>query len=329
VRKGILEKRPYHEIDYVLALDDCTRIGALRFRKAPQEPFLAHGSGKLPPVIDLPLLLRASEAVHAESETAKDLRYLLAQGSPLGGARPKSAVLLQDGSLGIAKFPKPDDVRDIAAGEVLALSLARRAGIRTADHRLVRVKKQSVAVVQRFDREHGHRIPFISAASLLGLSSGEDGSYTMMADAIRQFGDDVPADLAELWRRMVFSMLASNFDDHLRNHGFLMHQPGRWSLSPAYDLNPVPEMERAGVNKTSLAEDGGSPSIEMAIEIAPRFGIRRDDATRSLKAVLSEVARWKTLGEEMHLTRSQMAPYESAFENPFVNEAKQLLRKMI
>ena len=92
-----------------------------------------------------------------------------------------------------------------------------------AEHQRVAVGKQSVAVVTRFDRtgKHRVRVPFISAASLLGLPQGEPGAYTMLADGIRRFGDDVPGDLRELWRRLVFSLLASNYDDHLRNHGLL------------------------------------------------------------------------------------------------------------
>jgi len=88
---------------------------------------------------------------HNETETAKDLQFLLSEGSPLGGARPKSAVLLANGRPGIAKFPKPDDFRDMAAGEILALELAQAAGVTTAGHSLVTVGTRSVAVITRFD----------------------------------------------------------------------------------------------------------------------------------------------------------------------------------
>jgi serine/threonine-protein kinase HipA len=168
-------------------------------------------------------------------------------GSPLGGGRPKSGVSLGDDRLAIAKFPKPDDTRDIGAGETLALTLAGQAGIQVAEHRLAPVGTQSVAAINRFDRAGKDRIPFSSAAALLGLPQGDSGAYTLLADGVRQFGNDVPGDLRELWRRLVFSLLASNYDDHLRNHGFLMHEPGRWSLSPAYDLNPLPEIDRAHI----------------------------------------------------------------------------------
>jgi serine/threonine protein kinase HipA of HipAB toxin-antitoxin module len=117
---------------------------------------------------------------------------------------------------------KPDDTRDIAAREILALTLAAEAGIRVAQHRLLALGKQSVAVITRFDRDGTQRIAFLSAASLLGLPPDHPGAYTLVAAAIRQFGRDVPGDLRELWRRLIFSLLASNYDDHLRNHGFLM-----------------------------------------------------------------------------------------------------------
>ncbi len=230
VRKHVLDRKPYQDLDYVLALDDASRIGALRFRADGGGPFLASGGGKIPPVVQLGALLNAANAVHGETETVYDLRFLLGQGSPLGGARPKSAVVLSGGQLGIAKFPKPDDVRDIGAGEILALTLAKNAGINVPEHQLVNVKGKGVAVISRFDRDGAVRIPFLSAQSMLGLAPGEPGSYTMLADGIRQFGYDIGGDLRELWRRLVFGLLASNYDDHLRNHGFLMRAPGRVGL---------------------------------------------------------------------------------------------------
>jgi len=158
----------------------------------------------------LDALLRATDAIHSETETGQDLRFLLGAGSPLGGARPKAAVSLADERLALAKFPKPDDTRDIAAGEILALTLTAQAGIQVAEHRLVPVDGHSVAVITRFDRTGRTRVPFISAVTLLGLPQGEAGAYTLLADGIRQFGDDVPGYLRELWRRLVFSLLAGN-----------------------------------------------------------------------------------------------------------------------
>jgi serine/threonine-protein kinase HipA len=325
VRKRILSQKPYRDIDYVLALDDGSRLGALRFRHDAKSPFLAATSGKLPPLVQLGALLHAADAIHDKTETAADLRFLLGAGSPLGGARPKSAVGLANDRLAIAKFPKPDDTRDIAAGEILALTLAAQAGIQVAEHRLVSVAGRNVAVITRFDRAGKKRIPFISAHSLVGLAQGDPGAYTLVADGIRQFGNAVPCDLRELWRRLVFSLLASNWDDHLRNYGFLMHEPGRWSLAPAYDLNPVPEMERTG--KTPTAENQEEPTIAGALAITPRFGLKAVEAKMILDEVFTVVSNWRKTGRQLHLKASVLDAYASAFVHPLMEEARRVLGK--
>ena len=324
VRQQVLDRKAYREIDYVLALDDTARIGALRFRSEPNGPFLAASAGKLPPIVSLAALLQATGAIHGETETAADLRFLLGAGSPLGGARPKSAVTLDDGRLAIAKFPKPDDVRDIAAGEVLALHLAKQAGINVAESQLVSVGGRSVSVITRFDRHQDRRLPFLSAHSLLGLPPGEAGAYTLLADGIRQFGDDVAGDLRELWRRLVFSLLASNCDDHLRNHGFLMRTPGKWSLSPAYDLNPVPEIERAETPKTSISEDNADSSIEAALDAAPRFGLKPAAAKAIVREVHAVVVDWRKTAKKLRIPARTLGAYASAFEHPLMDEAAKL-----
>ncbi len=325
VRKKVLAQKPYRDIDYVLALDDAPRVGALRFRFDANSPFLAPASGKLPPLVRLNALLLATDAIHSETETAQDLRFLLSAGSPLGGARPKAAVSLADERLAIAKFPKPDDTRDIAAGEVLALTLAGQAGIQVVEHRLVPVGKQSAAIITRFDRSSKNRIPFISGLSLLGLPQGDPAAYTLLADGIRQFGNDVPGDLRELWRRLVFSFLASNYDDHLRNHGFLMREPGRWTLSPAYDINPVPEVDRARMSKTSITEDQEEPSIAGALAAAGRFGLKAAESKQILREVFTAVSDWRKTGRQLHLKASTLDAYASAFENPLMDEARRLI----
>jgi serine/threonine-protein kinase HipA len=325
VRKKVLPAKPYRDIDYVLALDDAARVGALRFRQDAAGPFLAASSGKLPPLVSLQALLRATDAIHSESETAQDLRFLMGAGSPLGGARPKCAVRLADAQLAMAKFSKPDDTRDIGAGEILALSLAEEAGIRVAAHRLVSVGDTSISVITRFDRQGAVRIPFLSAASLLGLAPGASAAYTQLGDAIRQFGHDVTGDLRELWRRLIFSLLASNFDDHPRNHGFLMLAPGRWSLSPAYDLNPVPEIDRARMTKTSIAEEAEPPTIAAALAAAPRLGLDSTEAKRILKEVYSVASAWRTIGRRLRIRAGTLDAYASAFEQSLMEEAGRLV----
>ena len=320
VRKKVVTQKPYRDIDYVLTLDDASRIGALRFRRDTNSPFLAPTSGRLPPLVRLNALLRATEAIHDETETAQDLRFLLGAGSPLGGARPKSAVILADNRLAMAKFPKPDDTRDIAAGEILALTLARQADIQVAEHRLVPVGAQSVAVITRFDRTGNLRIPFISASSLLGLPQSDPGAYTLLADGIRQFGHEVAGDLRELWRRLVFSLLASNYDDHLRNHGFLRLSTSGWSLSPAFDINPNP---RPGPKRltTAIASDNAA-EIEPLLDVAELFRVSRPEAQKILLEVSTATVTWRAVAEANGLSRPAIEEMCRAFEHEQANIAR-------
>jgi serine/threonine-protein kinase HipA len=160
---------------------------------------------------------------------------------------------------------------------------------------------------------------------LLGLPPGEAGAYTLLADGIRQFGDDVPRDLRELWRRLVFSLLASNYDDHLRNHGLLMFHPGRWSLSPAYDLNPVPEVDWVRMSKTAITENQEEPTIAVALAAAGRFGLKRADSKKILGEVFTAVSGWRKTGRQLRLSAAVLDAYASAFEHPLMTEAAQLI----
>jgi serine/threonine-protein kinase HipA len=81
-----------------------------------------------------------------------------------------------------------------------------------------------VALIRRFDRaDDGGRLMYISAATMLGVDTGDDSehTYTEIVDALRQHGFRPQADIEELWRRIAFSILITNVDDHLHNHGFL------------------------------------------------------------------------------------------------------------
>lgn len=310
-KQGI--ERTLSEIDYLLAINDRTRIGALRYRREGEESFDHDLRGyRIPPVIQLPALLNAADAVHDNSETADDLRLLLNEGSPLGGARPKSVVQDLDGSLAIAKFPKPDDTRSMPHGEVLAMTLARQAGLRVADARIEMAAGRPVSVIKRFDRAGDARVPFISAMTLLSAEDGDDASYTDIAEAIRMYSSQPTADLQELWRRIVFNVLVSNLDDHLRNHAFLYDGQG-WRLSPAYDLNPVPVEEKARELSVWISEEGPDASLDIALRAA-RFFALDDSQTESIIAEVSNaISKWRSQAVQLRMTPSDIAAYASAF----------------
>ena len=308
--------RTLMEIDYLLRVDDEARQGALRFAKREGGPFLAeHEAARIPPLIDLPRLLSAAEHVANDSDSDEDLRLLLAPGSSLGGARPKASVRDRDGHLAIAKFPHKDDEINTVLWEAVALRLAAKAGIPVPDWRIEQVMDKPVLLLRRFDRVENQRIPFLSAMSMLGASDNESRSYLEFVDALRRYGARPKQDMHDLWRRIVFNILISNTDDHLRNHAFLYTGPDGWRLAPAYDLNPVPTDIKPRVLTTAIDLDDGSASLMLAISVVGYFELDEGKARKIAAEVGRAVATWKVEAARLGLTQAEIDRMASAFEH--------------
>ena len=308
--------RTLQEIDYLLQVDDEARQGALRFAEHEGGPFLREeGAKRTPPLIDLPELLSAAERVAEDKDTDEDLRLLLAPGSSLGGARPKASVRDKDGHLAIAKFPRRDDDNNAVLWESVSLVLARKAGIPVPDARIETVGNKPVLVLRRFDRRDGQRIPFLSSMSMLDARDNQTRSYMEIADALRQHGAAAKDDIRELWRRIVFNILISNTDDHLRNHGFLYEGPAGWRLSPAYDLNPVPVDIKPRILTTAINEDDNTASLDVAMSVAPYFELDDASARAHAGAVARAVATWRDEAARHGLSKPEIERMASAFEH--------------
>jgi serine/threonine-protein kinase HipA len=308
--------RTLWEIDYLLLVDDEARQGALRFADEQGGPFLAgHDAVRIPPLLELPRLLVAAEHVVDEDEDDEDLRLLLAPGSSLGGARPKASVRDRDGGLAFAKFPHKEDEWDTVTWEALALSLADKAGITLPDWRLEHIAGKPVLILRRFDRDGDIRIPFLSAMSMLGAHDNETRSYLEIVDALRQQGARAKADMHELWRRIVFTVLISNTDDHMRNHGFLYAGPDGWTLSPVYDLNPVPVDIKPRVLSTAIDFDDTNASLDIAMEVAEYFELGLDEARAIAGEVAHAVAGWRQKATALGLSKAACDRMSSAFDH--------------
>lgn len=311
---------PLTAMDFLLAVDDESRVGAVRFRNEEGVLCRAYepGSRAAPPFLDLSHLITASRAVEMEAETAEDLAYLRGRGTSLGGMRPKCTLVDAKGRLAIGKFPSVQDERAVTKGEVLTMQLAKRAGIQAADTQLVDSDGVAVTVVRRFDRAaSGGRLMYVSAATLLGVETTDAGehAYTELVDALRRHGASVQEDVEELWRRMAFSILISNFDDHLHNHGFLHADHGLWRLSPAFDINPFPERTRE--LKTWISpETGPEATIEALMSVIAYFRIQPARAKKILSEVDHAVTAWRKHGREIGMTAKELDAFTEAFEHP-------------
>jgi len=307
--------RTLMETDYLLGVADISRLGALRFRRVGEEEFQAPNARGVPGLVSLGDLLAATERTLRDEETDDDLLMIFAPGSSLGGARPKASVLDQHGRLSIAKFPKETDGYGQELWETVALDLAKRAGIQTAETQLIEVAGKPVVLSRRFDRDGEHRIPFLSAMSMMQLRDGERASYPEIVDVLGRYGAQAKQDAHELFRRMVFNILISNVDDHLRNHGFLWSGAGGWILSPAYDINPVPTDIKPRILTTTIDLEDGTCDIELARSVAGYFNLRNEAAGQVIAEVAEATQQWREVAGRFGARASQIERMASAFEH--------------
>jgi serine/threonine-protein kinase HipA len=278
----------------------------------------------VPALNQLGHLLQVTERILRDEETDEDLQLIFAPGSSLGGARPKASVIDQHGHLSIAKFPKETDEYSMETWEEIALRLAERAAIATPDHQLVQVAGKAVLLSRRFDRTGTVRIPFLSAMAMMGSKDGERGSYPEMVDTLVQYGAHAKTDAQTLYRRVAFNVLISNVDDHLRNHGFLRLGKSGWSLSPAYDLNPVPTDIKARVLTTNIDLDEGTCSIALLEAASEYFSLGLAAARAIIKEVAVATATWRQTAKDAGARSAEITRMASAFEHDDLKRALRL-----
>lgn len=306
-------QREVAEIDYLLGVRDDLRQGALRFRDPHTGRYLAEDHAGVPHVVDLRALLAAAEQLEREEEVSNEtLALLLDGGSSLGGARPKAHVLDSHGTLGIAKFPAPaGDDWDVVRWEAVALMLARDAGLLVPEFELHEVGQKPVLVTRRFDRDGRSRIGYVSAMTMLEARHGDRGAYLEIAEAIEDNSPAATVDLRQLWRRIVFSRLISNTDDHLRNHGFLRMSTAGWSLAPAFDLNPNPRRSRFA---TTIDGSDAESELAVALGVAELFRLTHDEAAATIADVSEATSRWRDVASAVGIPRAELELMEGAFD---------------
>lgn len=279
-----------------LLLTNEDRVGAMVF---------SEGRDLSPPAEPAPHdLAQLADAVHRlqyDMAIPKPLRRLLLRGGSLGGVRPK-ASFLDENALWLAKFAAAGDPLDVQTLEAAVLGLAARCGIRVPQFTTRPLGRGETAFLsRRFDRlgpEGKQRIHFLSASALLDIpyaSSG--GSYVEFARVLRRLSSAPGADLAELFRRMVFNLLIDNTDDHLKNHGMLHAGNGRYRLSPAFDV--VPQLTNLGYQMLSIDGTTQESSLELAIRVAAHFDLSADGASAIVRDMVQTVhGGWQRHAEE-------------------------------
>lgn len=318
------EKRAVRSLtsfDYLMGIDDFSRMGGFRFKKELEGEFInVSASLKIPPLTELKDLLHASREIEKSEEAnvlpeKKWIAQLIQPGSSLGGARPKASVLDEKGNLCIAKFPSRKDDYDAGLWEHFSHLLAQKAGIEVAQTKVLGgLGKYHTFLSRRFDRkDEAKRVHFASSMSLLGLKDGDNAQggygYLDMVDFILQGCCDVEQNLQELYRRVAFNMCIGNSDDHFRNHGFLLTQKG-WTLSPAYDMNPtLNEYQSLLVNESSNKAD-----ISVLLDSCESYLIKKEIAANIIQEVQTAVSGWESLAVQLQIPVREMTLFKDRFK---------------
>lgn len=318
------EKRPVRKLssyDYLLGIDDYSRMGGFRFKESPDGEFInCDATLRIPPLTDIQVLVAASMEVEKSEERnllpdKKWLLQLVHPGTSLGGARPKAGVLNEEGELCVAKFPSRNDEYDIGLWEHLSHLLAKEAGVEAAETRAITVgEKYHTLLSKRFDRTtDGRRRHFASAMTLLGLTDGcnaqTGNGYLDIVDFILQHCCNVEANLRQLYRRVAFSIAIGNSDDHFRNHGFLLTPKG-WTLSPAYDLNPTfNDHQSLLINATTNRSD-----LQLLLASSEEYMISKEEATRIIEEVKDGVSQWRSMATRIGIAKREMDLFAQVFE---------------
>lgn len=312
-----------YETDYLLGVHDLYRVGALRYKLEDQGEFLDNTVGlAAPPFAEIRALEQASRALEEDpgnvsQQGQKWLRMLIAPGGSLGGARPKASVADEEGHLYIAKFPSARDEYDVGGWEMVVNALAVGCGLNVAAAVARKfASNHHCFLVRRFDRtDEGRRLHFASAMTMTGHVDGEDAStgvsYLELAKVLIRHGSQTNADLRELWSRIVFNILVTNTDDHLRNHGFILVPGSGWRLSEAYDMNPVPFADGLKLN---ITEADNALDLELAREISAYFRLNLNEADEIIEAFRRIVIQWRTVARKLALPAREQDRMAEAFQ---------------
>ncbi|WP_236136360.1 type II toxin-antitoxin system HipA family toxin [Mongoliitalea daihaiensis] len=190
---------------------------------------------------------------------------------------------------------KFDGVNDTQFGETFGYgrvemayyAMAIDAGIEMAESRLIEEEGRAHFMTKRFDRVNGteklHMQTFC-ALQHFDFNNVSSYSYEQLFQTMRQLRLTY-AEAEQLFRRMVFNVLARNCDDHTKNFAFLMNQKGKWSLSPAYDICHAYRPDSVWVSQHCLSINGKRKDFVLEDFLA----IAKQNSIRNPQGIIQEV----------------------------------------
>ena len=288
------------------------RFGALGVSTSKTQ-YLPRLNGPLPRLQNAQALSEAVAKVNARQPVNAIERRLLAAGGSLGGAKPKALIDI-DGQPWVIKFFNNEPI-DAPLVEHASMTLARKAGITTAETQVIPLIGENALAVRRFDRVNGRRIHCISAGTALRALAAPgqepDLGYPNLAQLLRRAGvaaDNAnQRDMRDLFRRMVFNILIDNTDDHEKNHALMVVEPyrhGSLRLAPAYDV--LPTNSGQGHQEFAVGSLGRDSTLANAMSQCALFGLQPTDATDEIAKVIAVVGRWLKHFKACGVTRADI-----------------------
>ena len=300
------------------------RFGALGVSTSANE-YLPRRLGPLPALKDADELHELIRKVQNNEPVPPAQRRLITPGATMGGARPKGLIDIA-GHQWVIKFSDGDPA-DTPLIEHATMTLAQKAGIRTAQTMPVRLTHGHAVAISRFDRLGGLRRHSLSAGVAL-RAAGERFGYPELAQLLRRRGvtegDVYVAQMREVFRRMVFNILIDNTDDHEKNHALLMTDAQQYELSPAFDV--LPSGQALGFQQMRVGEQEADSTVANALSMSPMYGLTKSEAVKEAQEVARVVDAWKQHFTACGVTRGDVDLYAEQIDRPFLRDQRGELR---
>jgi len=296
------------------------RFGALGVSTSANE-YLPRRLGPLPTLKDADELHELIRKVQNNEPVPPAQRRLITPGATMGGARPKGLIDIE-GHQWVIKFSDGDPA-DTPLIEHASMTLAQKAGIRTAQTMPVRLTHGHAVAISRFDRRGALRLHSLSAGTAL-RAAGERFGYPELAQLLRRRGvtdgDAYGGQMRELFRRMVFNILIDNTDDHEKNHALLMTDAQQYELSPAFDV--LPSGQALGFQQMRVGEQEADSTIANALSMSAMYGLAKGEAVKEAQAVAQVVDGWKQHFTASGVTRGDVDLYAEQIDRPFLQDQR-------
>jgi len=288
-------RKPKNSLEYLLA-GNGDGVGSLLFSMSRNSIKIPNYKGH---ASDINQLEQAAQDLLKDEHLSPELKQMIMDnGSSMGGARPKATVLI-DGVHYLAKFNRSNDLFNEARAEKASLDMARDAGIKVSDSRVIHnpVTGHDVLLTKRFDfNEKGHKKHYLSANSLLNLRKireNDPGSgYPGLAEITRRFTKDPLESSIEVFKRMTFRVLLGDTDDHAKNYGYLYNvKEKHFEHSPMFDV--LPHMNNIGNQALVVGEYGRQSSIKNILSMSESFGLKKNEAAQIIAEQAKIISQWR------------------------------------